>query len=85
MDSIISNTFPTYKIQPNPFKLDENTFIYCDRYEEGQDNDDTGIFKYNINTSQTKLIKTWKSIKYYPRRHTVIFSKNEIYCIVLEV
>ena len=80
---ILSNTFPTEKVQPNPFKYNENTIIYCDRYEEGQSNDDTGIFEYDIETSSNKLIKTWKSMKYYPRRHCVIFSKkrNLLYCI----
>ena len=74
--------FPTCTVQSMPILLNDNTIIYCTRYEEGNDHN-TGIFEYNINTDTNKLIKSWVSMEYYPRFHAIIYSKhrNTLYSV----
>ena len=38
--------------------------------------DQKGIFEHNPNDDSDKLIKTWKSIEYYPRWNAMIYSKT---------
>ena len=73
--------FPTNSVQLRPCKLSDNKIIYCTRYE--QSNRTTGIFEYDINSSKNKLIKSWKSMKHFPRWNSMIYSKihNTFYSV----
>ena len=59
-----------------PSKLSDDAIIYCTRYEE-EIPQLTGIFKYNIKEDSNKLIKSWQSMKYYPRWNSMIYSKRQ--------
>ena len=80
---IIKTFFPTERVEPNAFRLNYNTIIYGDRADPERPDDTTGIFVYNIDTNSNELLSSWHSMKYYPRRHFLIFSKtrNTLYSV----
>eukprot|EP01084_Bolivina_argentea_P212054 360545_1 len=71
------NKFPTKSIQRFPFQIPgARKIIYCTRYEAENVNK-CGIFDYDIETEQHKVIKLWKSVNYYPRWNVSIYNKTE--------
>eukprot|EP01084_Bolivina_argentea_P150320 262523_1 len=59
-------------IQPTPIQFENNSIIYCTRYEQ---HNVMGIYKYNMQNEQHELIKSWNDMNYYPGWNVMIYSK----------
>eukprot|EP01084_Bolivina_argentea_P052855 97056_1 len=75
-------TFPTKYVASIPSHHQKNKIIYSTSYNS-YDADNRGIFEYNAQTDQHKIIKLWKHINYFPVNHSSIYnpSKQEIICV----